>query len=205
MDASNFLNASKEVGDDIRKQKAEEFKDLLNDYANKVNSLDYGENVDFSNDVKFNELCWLLGEYPPIKLIEDVLSYYKKKRHILTTVDIPNIMSQMGIKKATTLDELQVVVQPEVSCEVKDKEKLMSWAIDNLYGDYIKDTLKFGKGELDQEVEEFLQAKGKSYEKDSGIHPMSLKKIISDRIKDEEKLPDESIIDIKVFNRAKIK
>lgn len=173
--------------------------------------MDEGKNTDYTDDPSFEYLVNAIenefGKYPSIKLLEDVINHYKLKRHALVTQLIPELMQQMGVKKVTTVDGVPVDIRKEVNVKIegKDKIKLIQWLIDEGYGDYIKDTLKFGKGELDDEIESYLKSKGKSYEKDSGIHPMSLKKIISDRIEDEEQLPSEDMAEILTFSIAKIK
>ncbi len=205
MPASDFLNEANQLDAEIKKDKFEEFKELLSDYAKKVNNLDYGENNDFTKDRYFHQIVNSLPEYPPIKLLEDVLSFYKNKRHTLVTKDIPSVMQQMGINKATTIDGLSVKVDQEVSVKEVNKVKLMDWATKNGYEDLIKTSLKFGKGEFNQDIETYLEEQGVSYEKDSGIHPQSLKKIIKDRIEAQEELPSQDLIEVKTFNIAKIK
>ncbi len=205
MPASDFLNEANQLDAEIKKDKFEEFKELLSDYAKKVNNLDYGKNNDFTKDRYFHQIVNSLPEYPPIKLLEDVLSFYKNKRHMLVTKDIPSVMQQMGINKATTVDGLSVKVDQEVSVKEVNKIKLMDWATKNGYEDLIKTSLKFGKGEFNQDIETYLEEQGVSYEKDSGIHPQSLKKIIKDRIEAQEELPSQDLIEVKTFNIAKIK
>lgn len=205
MPASDFLNEANQLDAEIKQDKFEEFKELLSDYAKKVNKLDYGENNDFSKSADFHKIVNGLPEYPPIKLLEDVLSYYKTKRHTLVTKDIPSVMQQMGINKATTIDGLSVKVDAEVSIKEVNKIKLMNWATEHGYEDLIKTSLKFGKGDFNQDIETYLAEQGISYEKDSGIHPQSLKKIIRDRIEAQEELPSEDLIEVKTFNIAKIK
>jgi hypothetical protein len=124
---------------------------------------------------------------------------------MLVTKDIPSVMQQMGINKATTVDGLSVKVDQEVSVKEVNKIKLMDWATKNGYEDLIKTSLKFGKGEFNQDIETYLEEQGVSYEKDSGIHPQSLKKIIKDRIEAQEELPSQDLIEVKTFNIAKIK
>jgi hypothetical protein len=202
---SDFLSEANQLDISIKQDKYEEFKELLSDYAKKVNMLNYGENNDYTRTEHFHKVVNMLPDYPPIKLLEDILNYYKTKRHTLVTKDIPSVMQQMGISKATTTDGLSVKVNKEVSVKEVNKVKLMEWAVSNGYEDHIKTFLKFGKGDFNQDIEAYLSEQGISYEKDVGIHPQTLKKIIKDRIDAEEELPSDNLIEVKTFNIAKIK
>ena len=88
-------------------------------------------------------------------------------------------------------DEEKVTISTFVSAKVENAEAAFKWLEDQQYGDMIKDTLDFPKGELTPEIMAVLDEQGASYAKKSGIHPQTLKKIMSDRLKAEEDLPTE--------------
>ena len=93
-----------------------------------------------------------------------------------------------------------------MSAKVEDSDGAFRWLEANQYGDLIKDTLDFPKGEFTVETQAVLDELGVSYTKKSGIHPQSLKKIMSDRLKAGEDLPSEdSGIKINFYDECKVK
>ena len=103
-------------------------------------------------------------------------------------------------------DEEKVTISTYVSAKVEDADTAFKWLEDEQYGDLIKDTLDFPKGELTPDIEDMLELHGVSYAKKSGIHPQSLKKVMSDRLKDGDTLPteDEGFL-INYFDECKVK
>lgn len=103
-------------------------------------------------------------------------------------------------------DEERVTISTYVSAKIEDVEGAFKWLEEQQYGDLIKDTLDFPKGELTSEITDMLDEQGASYAKKSGIHPQSLKKVMSDRLKDNETLPDEDNgFVINYFDECKVK
>ena len=184
-------------------QNTEDLKDRLTNIVRKVSSMDR-DLVD-EDKKTLDKLIQILGEVPPIQLIKELMAYYNKKRFSYVSDDIPSLLHEYGLSKATTIDNIDVSLIKEVTIKVVDKVKLSSWLEKEGYGPYIKDTLDFQKGELTNEFLEFLNSKGVSYEKKSDIHHSSLKKIIKDRVNNDEPNPDNDVLNIKLFERAKIK
>jgi len=103
-------------------------------------------------------------------------------------------------------DTEKVSIATYVSAKVKDTDAAFGWLIRNQYGDLIKDTLDFPKGEFSDQAKAALESLGVSYTMKSGIHPQSLKKIMSDRLKAGSALPDEEYgFNINYFDEVRIK
>jgi hypothetical protein len=157
------------------------------------------------NSKAFAHVVNLLGDTPPIKMLEDLLDYYKKIRHRLVTDEIPAAMNAMGMDKINLDNGISVKLKTEVSVKTENKFKLISWLIKNGYQNEVKDVLAFNKGELDKEATKFLSDKGYTYKKDTSIHWQTLTRIMRERLEAGEKLPPETTAIIKQYNIAKVK
>lgn len=146
-----------------------------------------------------------LGESPSIPVLEEVLKHYKAVERGILAGDLLEWMRENDLEKFEN-EEVRVSITPYVSAKVEDSDAAFSWLNAHQYGDLIKDTLDFPKGELSSEVEDTLASLGISYTKKSGIHPQSLKKIISDRLKAGEDIPgeDDGII-VNFYDECKVK
>lgn len=131
-----------------------------------------------------------LGETTSLAALEQALKEYKADRDRILTGDLLEWMRENDLEMFEN-EDVKVKITTYVSPKIKDDEQAFKWLTDNEYGDLIKDTLAFPKGELTEEVEAELAERGLSYTKKSGIHHQSLKKIISDRLKAGESLPSE--------------
>jgi len=140
-----------------------------------------------------------------VKSLEEVVKYYKAEERRLRTEDLLEWMNEND-QQAFETEDCKVTIRTSVSSKVIDPDSAFAWLIKNQYGDLIKDTLDFPKGELTEEVEDILKEIGLSYTKKSGIHPQTLKKVISDRLKDGEDLPDEDAgIKVGYFDECVVK
>jgi hypothetical protein len=146
-----------------------------------------------------------LGDTPSIPVLEEVLKHYKAVERNILTKDLLEWMQENDLEKFEN-DEVRVQIATYVSAKVQDTDAAFSWLNSRQYGDLIKDTLDFPKGELSSEVEDTLASLGISYTKKSGIHPQSLKKIISDRLKEGEDIPseDDGIV-VNYYDECRIK
>ena len=125
-----------------------------------------------------------------IKSLEEVVKHFKEEDRNLRTKDLLEWMNEND-QQAFETEDCKVSIRTSVSSKVLNADLAFKWLENHQYGDLIKDTLDFPKGELTTDVESKLEEMGLSYTKKSGIHPQTLKKIISDRLKDGEELPDE--------------
>lgn len=146
-----------------------------------------------------------LGETPSIPVLEEILKHYKQVERDILTKDLLEWMQENDMDKFEN-EEVRVQIATYVSAKVQDTDAAFSWLNQNQYGDLIKDTLDFPKGELTDEIVSLLNQQGVSYSQKSGIHPQSLKKIISDRLKAGENLPDEDDgITVNYYDECKVK
>lgn len=141
-----------------------------------------------------------------INSLEAVVDHFKKQLKDILGKDLLEWMNENDLTSFED-DDFKVSIKTYVSSKVVNPDAAFKWLNENQYGDLIKDTLDFPKGELTEEVEAFLDEQGLSYTKKSGIHPQSLKKIMSTRLQDGEELPDadEHGIAINYYDECAVK
>lgn len=125
--------------------------------------------------------------------IEGIEANLKEKKDELKQILSKDLLDWMqeNDQMSFETEDCKVSIKTYVNAKVLDTNSGFRWLEENQYGDLIKDTLEFPKGEFTDDVREALDGLGLSYIKKSGIHPQSLKKIISDRLNAGESLPDE--------------
>jgi len=131
-----------------------------------------------------------LGESPSIATIEEVLKFYKEVQRKILAVDLLEWMNENDMINLET-DDLKIKIQTYVSTKIADEDAAFDWLNANEYGDLIKTSVDFPKGEFTDEIQELLKGQGASYIRKDGIHAQTLKKVMSDRLKANESLPDE--------------
>lgn len=156
---------------------------------NKLASADF-KNEEVADEVKRTIVGMGLFSIP---MLETLLSMARRAKEDILMTDIPTLLAEYGLKKATLEDGTEVYNEKilEVSVKDLDKDLLIKWIIEEGYESTIKDTLSFGKGSYDEMLEEFLNKNGYSYERDSGIHPQTLKKTIKEHLELGETLTKE--------------
>jgi len=151
------------------------------------------------------QLIAILGETTSIPVLEEVLNHYKAKEREILSKDLLEWMQENDLTTFET-DDYKITISTYVSAKVTDSEIAFKWLEEHQYSDLIKDSLDFPKGEFTSEVEKRLAELGVSYTKKSGIHPQSLKKIMSDRLHSGDALPqeDDGIV-INFYDECKVK
>lgn len=157
----------------------------MNDLLKRVISFDKPANA-----AHVKGLIKQLGESPSLSTLTAVIDYYKAEKKQILSKDLLEWMQEEDQILFET-EEVKVKINTFVSAKMMDPEQGFKWLVDREYGDLIKDTLAFPKGELTPDDENKLTEMGLSYIKKSGIASAALKKIMSDRLKDGEMLPDE--------------
>lgn len=171
-------------------------KDVLNKVRNLRRKATHQEVSALIND---------LGDAPSIEVLEEVLKHYKNVERQILTNDLLEWMRENDLEKFEN-DDVRVSINTYVSAKVQDADSAFGWLERHQYGDLIKDTLDFPKGELTDETLSLLEKQGVSYTKKSGIHPQSLKKIISDRLKAGEDVPSEDDgIAVNFYDECRVK
>jgi len=144
------------------------------------------------------------GECMSIETLEAILDHYKAKRDAILEKEIPLLLGCMGLKTAEFDDGSKIAIQSLVSVAQKDKAKLFDWLESVGYADAIKETLAFGKGQIDEDLLFNLKNQGYEFSRDSKVEAMTLKKIVSDQLKETGSLPPETACTVRVFERAKL-
>lgn len=147
----------------------------------------------------------ILGSTPSIATIEELLSGYKDKRESIVNDLLPTSLHANGLESATMSDGTNVSIKEYYSCKQVDKTELAQWLEEKNYGGIVKDSLAFGKGELSDDVINFLQKGGYSYSRESTIHPQSLNKAIREINEQTAELPPASAATVSIFEKADIK
>ena len=182
-----------------------ELKNALTTLNTRYQQLSRNDKLDWSETNEAKALINFLGEYPPIKLLEDVLSFYKNKKHEIVTKYTPPLLQAAGIKRIVLDSGNEVYLKDEISYEVVDEKAFEQWLISHGHSDSYKETLVFPKGELKKEFVDMLCENGVTFESRKGIHASTLKSIISKRYEEKEELPEETILKVKPFTMAKFK
>ena len=152
-----------------------------------------------------SRLIGSLGATVSIPVLEAVLEHYKSEERQILTGDLLEWMREHDLDSFEN-EDIKVSISTYVSAKVEDSDAAFRWLEEHQYGDLIKDTLDFPKGEFTVEAEHLLSELGVSYSKKSGIHPQSLKKIMADRLKAGENLPDDdSGIKINFYDECRVK
>jgi hypothetical protein len=176
-------------------RKGEKMRDLL-DRIRELRRIPSSEEVD----------QLLTEDMLSIPLLEALLKARKAEEKEILTGPLLEWMQENDQLSFETEDGHKVSIATYVSAKVEDADEAFKWLEERQYGDLIKDTLEFPKGEFTDELARALEEHGASYSKKSGIHPQSLKKIISDRLKAGEDLPseDDGFV-VNYYDEAKVK
>jgi hypothetical protein len=152
-----------------------------------------------------DEAIAFFGSFPSLETIDKVYEFYRKKRDEMERVDIPCVMASYGIKRTTMLDGTEVSLNTFYETKQGDKEKLAMWVEQNGFGDIIKDTLAFGKGEVNDDLMLFLKENGYAFTRDSSINSQTLKKVIKDHVASGGDLPPVEAVAVSIFESAVVK
>jgi hypothetical protein len=141
----------------------------------------------------------------PIDAIEKILDIYKKRLSDIVQVQMPTIMNENEITGVTLDNGLKLSLKKGITPKVIDDEKMIEWIESINQGDSIKTELKFGKGEVDENLRKYLEENGYSFEQKEGVHYQTLKKIISDRFESGEGLPPADAVSVTPYDEVIIK
>lgn len=179
-------------------------KDELGHLVYRVRLMD-GEADEQDVERALEQMTLCFGNYPSIDLFEKIAKHYKAKRQQIVQTDIPCVLAEYGIQRATTDDGIEVSLETVYETKQRDKAVLAAWLESIGASDIIKDTFAFEKGEADLELLEFLGAHGYAFSRDSNVNGMSLKKVIRDHIEAGDGRPPADAVELSVFDQAKIK
>jgi hypothetical protein len=145
------------------------------------------------------------GSCFPVDAIEKLLEVYKKRLSDIVRVKIPEIMNEAEITDVTLDNGVKLSLKKGLSPQVVDKEKEIAWIEKIGFGESVKTELKFGKGEVNEDLEKFLEENGYSFSREDNVHFQTLSKIIRDRYESGDGLPPADAIKVTPFDEVKIK
>jgi len=163
----------------------------------------------FNNDKAKDEAVMTVREmgFFSVQMLESLLAEAKSQANEILCNDIPLLLAEYGLSKATLSDGTEVgkELYTEVSQAGLDKELLASWLTEHGYASAIKDVLSFDKGAWQDEIGDFLREHGYSYSRDSSIHSQTLKKVIKDHVASGGELPPQEAVKVSMFERGVVK
>lgn len=148
-----------------------------------------------------------LGPVVSLEFLEAVVSYIKRQRDSLVNGTIPKLLEDQGLTSIVTRDGTTVKIETSWNTTTNgcDKSLLAEWLESNGLGDLIKDSLEFGKGQINESVVAELRERGLEFSRKSDVNAMSLKAALKKHMEAGGDLPPEEAVKVSIFNRAVIK
>ena len=187
--------------DVLRVGESQSITSILSSYAKEVELLDR----ETYTQAEFEAAVQYFGNYPSIKMLEDLLSFYKSKKEKILVDDIPSYMAENGLKSTVLENGKAVSIDTFYSAKILDKEAFVEYLVENKADGIIKSELTFDRGEDITGLKTILAQYGYSYSLNEEIHPMSLKKLVRETMESGEELPSKDVLSVQVFSKAKIK
>lgn len=156
--------------------------------------------VDSTDKLKYlTDLCKQLeDQQEELKEAEDTVSKIKDKVHYLSSVVIPGVFEELGVKKLTLLNGREVKIDTDWVGSITEEKSLaaFNWLEENGHGAIIKKNLtidlKKGESETATKIREWLVTnKIFSFKEKPSVHHSTLKSFIRERKEAGDDLPDE--------------
>lgn len=138
-----------------------------------------------------------------IDVLEKNLQNTKGERDKILS-KIVGILDRMGARSVTTEDGIPVSVAEHYNVKVVDALALADWLDAAGMGSIVKTGYSFPKGEDTASIDAVCSQLGIDYEKEVGIHPMTLKKAIREIHETTGVVPPPTAAVVSVFRQAKI-
>jgi hypothetical protein len=176
---------------------------------------DYGSFVEAPRTEDLTQLALLVDRLHIAELevlaAEEELRKKQKTAQTLAEIEIPELMTKIGMKSFKTVSGLEVDVKEDIRVSVKevDRPKAFSWLDKEGHAGLIKSEIvvAFARAEQPKALELQMELE-KTYpgnvRQDQWIEPPTLKKFTKDQLSLGKKLPVD-IFDVKQFKVAKIK
>lgn len=133
-----------------------------------------------------------------IKDVEEELGKLKSKYRELSEVDIPSMLSELGLSEITLADGNKISTATYYSARISDdkRDEAFSWLNDNGFADIIKNTVSvsFGRDEDDsaRKLVDSLEDNGYATAQKKWIEPMTLKAFVREQVEKGSDLPLET-------------
>lgn len=144
---------------------------------------------------KSNELQNLDNQ---IKDVEEELGKLKSKYRELSEVDIPSMLSELGLSEITLADGNKISTATYYSARISDdkRDEAFGWLNDNGFADIIKNTVSvsFGRDEDDsaRKLVDSLEDNGYATAQKKWVEPMTLKAFVREQVEKGSDLPLET-------------
>jgi hypothetical protein len=139
----------------------------------------------------------LQGLYISKGEIETQLKQITEAIRVVENEDIPTVLAEAGVKKITTLDDIEVVVSPFYAASIpKDRtEEAFEWLRTHGHGDLVKNivSVQFGRQEDDKarNLVEQLNNAGLPVNNTQKVEPMTLKAFVKEQMEGGSDFPEE--------------
>jgi len=144
---------------------------------------------------KSQELQKLDGD---IQDLEEKLGQLKASFRQLSEVDIPNMLSELGLSEITLADGNKISTATYYSARISEekREEAFTWLNDNGFADIIKNTVSvsFGRDEDDsaRKLVDSLEDNGYATAQKKWVEPMTLKAFVREQVEKGSDLPLET-------------
>lgn len=170
----------------------------------------YESDFDMDDEENYREIeniARSFGPVVPIAKMEALVSFYKAKCKNITDKLIPDIMEEADLTELKLSDGTRVKIETSWNTTTKDCDSglLAMWLEENGYGDLIKTSLEFGKGQLPENVVAELRERGMEFSRKSDVHASSLKAALKKHMEAGGELPPTEAVKVSIYNRAVVK
>jgi len=144
---------------------------------------------------KSQELQKLDGD---IQDLEEKLGQLKASFRQLSEVDIPNMLSELGLSEITLADGNKISTATYYSARISEekRDEAFTWLNDNGFADIIKNTVSvsFGRDEDDsaRKLVDSLEDNGYTTAQKQWVEPMTLKAFVREQVEKGSDLPLET-------------
>lgn len=176
---------------------------------------DYGSFVEAPKSEDLQQLSVLIGKLHDaemqVVLAEEELKKRQSTVRTLAEIEIPELMTRMGVKKFSTTNSLEVEVKDDVRASIKEADRPMAfaWLDEHGHAGLIKSevVVAFARAEADKALVLQTELSGKypgNVRQDQWIEAPTLKKFVREQLEKSVKLPEE-LFGVKKFKIAKVK
>lgn len=133
-----------------------------------------------------------------IKDLEEKLGQLKASYRQLSEVDIPNMLSELGLSEITLADGNKISTATYYSARISEekRDEAFTWLNDNGFADIIKNTVSvsFGRDEDDsaRKLVDSLEDNGYTTAQKQWVEPMTLKAFVREQVEKGSDLPLET-------------
>jgi hypothetical protein len=133
-----------------------------------------------------------------IKEAEQTLGQLKAEYRELSEVDIPSMLSELGLSEITLKDGNKISTSTYYSARISEdkRDEAFQWLNDNGFGDIVKNTVSvsFGREEDDsaKKLVDSLEDNGYATAQKKWVEPMTLKAFVREQVEKGSDLPLET-------------